>query len=529
MNKYLLTNLNIDIISHEISAFLDKCNVDSKGTMRIKLAVEETLLHYQEEFGEEQKVIINCRKRLGRSRIEIRIPATRFNPMEFDEDEDEEHSSVLQSILVNMGFAPTYQYKGGNNIIVFSPKQKPPSQMAMLGYSVSAAAICSGLSMLLPETLRIALSTRFVGPILDTFMGLLAAIAGPLIFLSVAWSIFSIGDIATLGTIGKRMMSRILMMTFVVVIFGVAVMLPFFPLSLEGTASFDVDSLFKMILGIIPSNFFAPFVEGNPLQMIFVAFAVGLAMLILGQKTTATATIVEQSNYIVQLLMETVSKFVPYFVFGSILNIIMSGNLDAFVKAYKVLPIMLLGQVVAVGIYLLLITFRKKVSFKVLLKKLMPTFFIGLSTASASAALASNIETCEKKLGIDKHLVNFGVSLGQIVFMPGSVMLFMAPALCMAEIFGVSISPEWLITAVIISVIMAIAAPPVPGGALTCMTMLFVQLNIPAEAISAIIALNVIMEFFATAVNLLCLQTELVELAGDLNMLDYNKLREEMK
>ena len=59
--------------------------------------------------------------------------------------------------------------------------------------------------------------------------------------------------------------------------------------------------------------------------------------------------------------------------------------------------------------------------------------------------------------------------------------------------------------------------------------MLFVQLNIPAEAISAIIALNVIMEFFATAVNLLCLQTELVELAGDLNMLDYNKLREPMK
>jgi Na+/H+-dicarboxylate symporter len=284
-----------------------------------------------------------------------------------------------------------------------------------------------------------------------------------------------------------------------------------------------------MILGIVPSNFIAPFVEGNPLQMIFVAFAVGLAMLILGQKTTATATIVEQSNYIVQLLMETVSKFVPYFVFGSILNIIMSGNLDAFVKAYKVLPIMLLGQAVAVGIYLLLVTFRKKVSFKVLLKKLMPTFFVGLSTASASAAFASNIETCKNKLGIDKHLVNFGVSLGQIVFMPGSVMLFMAPALCMAEIFGVSISLEWLITAVIVSIILAIAAPPVPGGALTCMTMLFVQLNIPAEAISAIIALNVIMEFFATAVNLLCLQTELVELAGDLNMLDCDILRKEMK
>jgi hypothetical protein len=37
------------------------------------------------------------------------------------------------------------------------------------------------------------------------------------------------------------------------------------------------------------------------------------------------------------------------------------------------------------------------------------------------------------------------------------------------------------------------------------------------------------MEFFATAVNLLCLQTELVELAGDLNMLDCDILRKEMK
>jgi Na+/H+-dicarboxylate symporter len=360
-------------------------------------------------------------------------------------------------------------------------------------------------------------------------MGLLAAIAGPMIFLSVVWGIYSIGDTATLGSIGKRMMKRFLVMTFVALSLGVAAILPFFTLCLEDTASFELDGLFKMILGIIPSNFFAPFVEGNPLQIIFVAFAIGLAMLILGQKTTIAAIMVEQSNYIVLLLMETVSKFVPYFVFGSILNIIMSGNLDAFVKAYKVLPIMLLGQFVAVGIYLLLVTFRKKVSFKVLLKKLMPTFLIGLSTASSSAAYATNVEICEKKLGIDKHLVNFGVSLGQIVFMPGYVMLFMAPALCMAEIFGVSISLEWLITAAIVSIILAIAAPPVPGGALTCMTMLFVQLNIPAEAISAIIALNVIMEFFATAVNLLCLQTELVELAGDLNMLDYNKLREEMK
>ena len=87
MNKYVLTNSNIDIISEEISAFLDKCKVDTKDSIRIKLAVEETLLHYQEEFGAEQKVIVDCSKFFGRPRIKIRIPAARFNPMDLDEDE----------------------------------------------------------------------------------------------------------------------------------------------------------------------------------------------------------------------------------------------------------------------------------------------------------------------------------------------------------------------------------------------------------------------------------------------------------
>ena len=528
MASYLLTNSNIDIISDEIGDFLDKCKVERKDAMRIKLAAEETLIRNQERFGEEQKVIVNCRKRLGRPRVEIRIPAARFNPIEVQE-ESEENSSVLQSVLVNMGFAPTYQYKGGNNTIIFSPKQKPPSQMAMLGYSIVAAIVAGGLFQFVPDSFRLAVANKFIGPLFGAFMGLLSAIAGPMIFFSVAWGIYSIGDTATLGKIGKRMMSRFLSMSFIVSLLGLITMLPFFNISLEGETSFDFAELFNMILGILPSNFFAPFVEGNPLQIIFVAGCIGISMLILSNKTTVAASMMEQSNFIVQLMMETISNFVPYFVFGSIFNMIISDNFSVMMKAYKVFPITLLGLFVAVAFYVLLVCARKKISPMLLLKKLFPTFVITVSTASSSAAFATNVETCENKLGIDKRIVNFGVPLGQIVFMLGGSMMFMAASLCMAEIYGISISPTWILTALIISVVLAIAAPPIPGGALTCYTMLFVQLNIPSEAIPLIIALNVITEFFGTAVNVLCLQTDLVELAGDLNMLDYDKLRKDEK
>ena len=51
------------------------------------------------------------------------------------------------------------------------------------------------------------------------------------------------------------------------------------------------------------------------------------------------------------------------------------------------------------------------------------------------------------------------------------------------------------------------------------------QLGIPTEAIAVVIALNVILEFVATAVNLFCLQTELVELSGSLQTLKTDVLR----
>ena len=51
------------------------------------------------------------------------------------------------------------------------------------------------------------------------------------------------------------------------------------------------------------------------------------------------------------------------------------------------------------------------------------------------------------------------------------------------------------------------------------------QLNIPAEAVAVVIALNVILEFVATATNLFCLQTEMILLSGKLNKLDLKTLR----
>lgn len=516
----MLSNENIDTRIKEAERFLSEANVDGRDVIRIRLAMEEALLNYQKLLGETESFSLRCVKRLGRLRIELSVPGARYDPFAGEEGDE-----ILRGILAGMGIAPVWQYKNGANQIIFTPRRRKPSQILLLTAAVVSAAVCGGLCTLLPESIRSFLSVQLVAPIFNAFMGLLTAIAGPMIFLSVVWGVYSIGDTATLSKVGKRMILRFLLMSFLLTLLAGAAMLPFFPLAGSGGSSFDFSQLLQMVLDIVPGNFFTPFTEANPLQIIFVAVVIGLAMLVLGAKTSTVAAFVEQSNSVVQLIMEAVSGMIPFFVFGSIFNLILSGSISMLLQSSKLLPIMLLGHVLVCAVYLLLVCARKRVSLPVFAKKVAPTFLIGLSTASSAAAYSTNVECCEKKLGIDRQIINFGIPLGQVVFMPGASVIFLSAGLCMAEVYGVPISPTWLISALLITVVLAVAAPPVPGGALTCYTMLFLQLDIPSEAVAITIALNVILEFFGTAVDLFCLQAELVELAGSLDRLDVETLR----
>lgn len=522
MIKYELNNRNIDAASDEITKFLTDAKVDLKDIHRIRLSVEEILLKYSDWLGENKTFDLVMSKRLRTLRIELSVSGESFDP--FTEN-DENSGGILHTLLSNLGLAPVWRYKNGKNIIIFTAKKKKMSQILQLGIAILAAAALGGICYLLPENVSAFITEEAITPVFNTFMGLLSAISGPVIFLSVVWGILGIGDMTTFGKIGKKMIGRFLVISVFVGIAGTAICALFFKISMSGEAAFAFSDLYEMILDIVPGNFLTPFTEGNSLQIIFIAIIVGLAMLILGHRIPTVTSFIEQTNLVMQLIMRAVSAFIPFFVFGSLLNMIVGNNFSAVAKSYKLILVMLLADVVLMIYYLFTVSARKMVSPLGLLKKIMPTFVIGLTTASSVAAYQTNIVCCEKKLGIDKKVIDIGVPLGQVIFMPGAIVLFLCAAFGMSESYGVPITPIWMTTAFIISVVLAIAAPPVPGATLTCYTILFMQLGIPSEAVAVVITLNVILEFVTTAVDLFCLQTELVELSGSLKVLDAEKLR----
>lgn len=522
MAKFELNLTNIDKASQTVTDFLSNEKVAPKEVQRIRLSVEEILLKYFDAAGNGVNFEVITSKRFRTFKIELAVAGDSIDPFADGDGE----GTILNNLLANLGLAPTWRYRNGKNIITFTAKkQRKMSQISQLGIAILAAIALGCICLMLPNKVSTFVSASLVTPLFDTFMGLLSAIAGPIIFLSVAWGICGIGDMATFGKIGKKMIGRFLLVSVIVGAVMTVLFALFFKTSASGGAAFEFSDLYEMILDIIPDNLFSPFIEGNSLQIIFIAIIVGLTMLFLGNRIPIMMSAIDQLNMVMQTIMSAVSSFIPFFVFGSIFNMIVGGNLLSVAKSYKLIVVMLLGDLVLMVAYLFLVSVRKKVAPLTLFKKLMPTYIIGLTTASAVAAYQTNISTCEKKLGIDKKLIDIGIPLGQVIFMPGAIVLFVAAAFGMAETYGVAITPIWMFTVFIISVILAIAAPPVPGAALTCYTILFMQLGIPTEAIAVVIALNVILEFVATAVNLFCLQTELVELSGSLQTLKTEVLR----
>lgn len=515
-----LSDKTIDRLSQICEESLTEAEADHKDIIRIRLSLEEILSVWQKELGQTE---ISCStgRKFGRQYIVFEAAGRQVNAMEHEAD-----LFLCNRLLSQAGLTFVYSYQNGVNRLSLNPPKKVHiGQMGQLLTAIVSAVLLGLLARRLGGGIR-DVSVAVAGPLFTMILGVLRAISSPLIFLSVCWGIISIGDLSSVGKIGKQVTVRLIGSTFLIGMVMALLICRMFPFTSGAARNIGngAAEIYQMILDIVPSDMVSPFLNGNALQIIFLGVCLGIAMLVLGERVQALMQIVVQANEVVQFLMGLIGKVIPLFVFLSIFSLLQSDLGIGFGGIVKVFGIAVPGCLLLTLSYLLLLKRRFRVSFMVLLRKMLPTCLIGLSTASSAAAFATNLETCEKELGIPRRVVNFAIPLGQVIYKPGAVVGFLAVALCMAQYYGVEMTPVWLATAVLIVGLLAMAAPPIPGGALTCYTVMFVQLGIPGEAIAVAVAINSILDFVMTAANLTCLQAEVMFAADHLALLDQGRL-----
>ena len=520
MEQYLFSNSNIDLACEEVGKFLASADVERREALRIKLTLEEVLLKYQSRFGEEASFRLRCVNRFPSIRAEVIVAGESYDPLNQEGEEDE----IILGLLAGIGLTPTWNYRSGKNYIVFIPKKKPLSATMKMLLAIALAVVAGTVLNLLPDSIAAGANDYVLTPVTNAFIGLISAVSGPLIFLSVLGSICSMGNMETLGRIGSKTIKVILLFVTVIGALMTAFASLFYHIELGGGGALNFSQVLDLIYDIIPSNLFEPFVTGNALQLIFISVMVGLAMLVLSSSVSGVFQLIEQFRSIVQTIMSGLSSMLPVLIFVLFTGMISSGNLGAILNSWKMIAVIVLLFVTFYVINLLRIAIRKRISPALLFKKAWPTLMICLTTASSAAAFGTNTRDASGKFGIDKKLVEFGIPLGQVLFMPGAIATFLCMELSFAESCGIPITLPWLIIGFLTNLLLSFAVPPVPGGVLMGFTIAFSQLGIPMEVMGVALAVNAIVDFPVTAFDISSWQLTMIDVADSLGMLDKETL-----
>lgn len=522
--EYSLSASACDEISAEISQFCVKQHADAKDVLRYRLSAEESLLNWIDKGCEGRRVRLKAGRKLISAYIIIEMEGSPVNP---EMEQSEELGEFCNIILINLNQKPVYSYSEGRNSLYYRIRKKSMPLFQILCI-VAALSVFTGVFgvLFIPDGLRQMILDSIINPVYDTFFNILGCIAGPMIFLSVAWGIYGIGDVETLGTIGRTMMLSFLKY----VSLAAAGCVVFFPVlgnhfTNSSNQISQLKAILEMILGIFPSNVVEPFTTGNTLQIIFLAVVIGIALLYMQRQTREIAIAIGQINALVNFLMGLISRFVPFVIFMVLVSLIWSGELSVITSVWSFMGTFLIALLCIALAYLIFTSFYHKVKPFVLIRKSLPTFLVALTSASSAAAFGTNVETCKKRFGIDPSLVSFGVPLGIVIHKPVTAAYNLIIVMYFASIYHVQCTPAWLLLAVFICVVVAVSAPPIPGGGAAAYTILFLQLGIPNKALAVALTLDIIADFLMTSFDMFTLQMALINISSRMNRIDKNTLR----
>lgn len=527
---FLLTTEGIDHASEQVAAFLDGTVLGPRESMACRLTFEHALLMLRDYSGDGAPARLAVSKLLGRPRLMVMVRGKKFDPLAAENDLDEESMVIGRAVLEASGMRPTYSYRGGQNTLTLVRPRPPLSSLAqiLIAFAAGLVVAAAGTALLGDQDLQHVIEA-YVTPLFNVYLGMLGGIAGPLVFLSIANGICDIGDVATLGRAGKSLAGRFMRSNVAGMALAMVVCVPLFALPVASSSSAGdlVADLLGLVVGLLPTNVFAPFVEGNTSQIILLGIFVGIAALVLGASSEGVRTNIRELNGIAQFLMEQLCRFIPGFIFVMILMQAWSGTLGSMLSAWMPLVLCVVLMCAQVALQLVYVCLHRHVSLRATLAAIWPSMIVGLTTASSSAAYSTMLAACTDGMGVPKDHTSFSMPLGVVLCKCSTSVMCVVLMLYSMSTYGLGADLSWYVRLALASVLYAVVAPPVPGGMLMCYGLMLAELGIPAGALAIMTAADVMLDYPATFVRIGAMMLETLDSACALGIVDRTKLAKE--
>ena len=354
-----------------------------------------------------------------------------------------------------------------------------------------------------------AFATRYIKPFGTIFLNLIKWIVCPLVFFSIMAGVVSLRDIKKVGKIGGRTIIYYLCTTAFAVAIGLLFANLFkgiFPVLSTTDLSYEPAAtsvnFMDTLVGIFPSNFLAPFVNANMLQIIVASLFVGFALILIGERYDTEFDTVNLFNDMCMKIMEMILKLSPIGVFCLLCPVVAENGPAVLGSLAKVLLVAYLCYIIhALVVYSLSVKLLGNMSPVRFFKGMMPAIIMAFSSASSVGTLPLNME-CTQKLGVDKEVTSFVLPLGATINMDGTAIYQGVCAVFIASCFGIDLTFSQMLTIVLTATLASIGTAGVPGAGMVMLAMVLQSVGLPVEGIALVAGVDRIFDMGRTTVNI---------------------------
>ena len=351
---------------------------------------------------------------------------------------------------------------------------------------------------------------NFVATIYTRLFQLLAV---PTIVLAVITTFATFGSNGS-GKIFGRTLTYTLLTTFAAAAVGAALYIIVAPghLPLEALKTATVPeasasgpaSYSDHLLSVIPNNIVKPFLDGNVLSLLLLAFAIGIGLSKLPESENKAVVIKGLLG-----LQDLLFLLIHWLIWTLPLGIVaFSAQLSAQVSAGvvadsigKYVLVVLGGNVIQFFVVLPLFLLIKGMNPLHVLGRMMPAVLMALFTKSSAATLPVTMETAEKRLGIKKNVARFVLPICTTINMNGCAAFILVTSLFVMQQDGTELSLGTILLWLLISVISAVGNAGVPMGCFFLTLSLMSGIGAPVAVLGIILPIYTIIDMVETAEN----------------------------
>ena len=350
---------------------------------------------------------------------------------------------------------------------------------------------------------------EFVAVVYTRLFQLLAV---PTIVLAVITTFATFGSKGS-GRIFGRTLTYTLLTTFAAATVGAVLYvlvapgnLPAEAIGQGGEAVADAPHLsyYSHLIGLIPNNIVKPFLEGNVLSLLLLAFAIGIGLSKLPDSENK-AVVVKGLLGLQELLFLLIRGLICTLPLGIVaFSAQLSAQVSAGVVAEsigKYVLVVLGGNVIQFFVVLPLFLLARGLNPIHVLGRMMPAVLMALFTKSSAATLPVTMDTAENRLGVKKNIARFVLPICTTINMNGCAAFILVTSLFVMQNGGTPLTWSTILLWILISVISAIGNAGVPMGCYFLTLSLMSGIGAPVAILGIILPIYTIIDMVETAEN----------------------------